>query len=107
MTKKETKKSDNGVSKGAIKQETDLGPSKPPLWVDSVTMAVRDDNICLLDFSAKLPEGRYEQAKIITTSNHLKKIVGLICNALDYYPEKTNKQSEPSTKNIKDTKIIK
>ncbi len=69
------------VSEIIIKTDTTL------IWVDALDPAKRSDGLVLIRLVANLPEGLIEQAKIITTQDHLKNSINNICRILDYYPE--------------------
>lgn len=58
------------------------------IWADVFNIGVRADNLCLLRFFSSLPEAAVEQARIITSRDHLKAFVDGACASLDYYPEK-------------------
>ena len=60
----------------------------PNLWIDSMSLAVREDNICVLRFFTMLPEGVFEQSRIMTDKNKLRGIADAICSSLNYYPTK-------------------
>ena len=68
--------------------EVRLNPDLNPIWVDNFTVAMRDDSLALMRFSANLPEGSVEQTQMMTSKEHLKKIVDLLCASLNYYPIK-------------------
>ncbi len=71
-------------------------PTLPNLWVDSLNVASREDNICVLRFFSSLPEGIFEQTRVMTDNQKLKKFVDAICNTLNYYP--TKKTAPPKGK---------
>ena len=63
-------------------------PTLPNLWVDSLNVAGREDNICVLRFFTSLPEGFFEQVRVMTDRQKLKQFINALCNAVDYYPTK-------------------
>lgn len=63
-------------------------PTLPNLWVDNLSVAAREDGICALRFFTTLPEGIFEQVRVMTDKQKLIKFVDAICNTLDYYPLK-------------------
>lgn len=58
------------------------------LWVDHIDMALRDDDMCLVRFATHLPEGFFEQAKIMTGRKHMLRFIDVLCEHFNYYPEK-------------------
>lgn len=70
----------------------------PTCWADYFNIGVRADGMVLLRFFATLPEGVFEQARVITGQDHVKKILDTICSSLDYYPKKSPKKSNPEKK---------
>ncbi len=71
-----------------IQHALNSNPSLPNLWVDSLNVAARGDNICALRFFTSLPEGVFEQVRVMTDKKKLQKFVDAICNTIDYYPTK-------------------
>jgi hypothetical protein len=45
----------------------------------------------MMRFAVGLPEGHYEQTRLMTTSKDLKKIIDVLCRVTKYYPGETNK----------------
>ena len=62
-----------------------------PIWVDTLNIGVREDDIVFIRFLTNLPEGTVEQTQIITSKDHMKKFVGAICSSINYYPSKKEK----------------
>ncbi|BDD87986.1 hypothetical protein [Desulfofustis limnaeus] len=62
------------------------------LWVDHTHLSIREDDLCMLRMSATLPEGLFEQAKIMTTKSHLRSLIDVLCKQLEYYPEPKEKK---------------
>lgn len=71
--------------------EMKLNPNLTTTWVDGVSFNLRDDNICLMRFMSTLPEGVYEQSRLMTSKEVLVKIAESLCLSLDYYPKKPKK----------------
>ena len=61
----------------------------PTTWVDNMIMAFREDDVCLLRFATQLPEGHFEQTRILTSKVHLQRMIDVMCSTLNYYPTKT------------------
>ena len=66
--------------------ELRLNSDISPVWIDGIEVGVRDDDICFLRLISELPEGAFEQYKIMTNRPNLKKIINSLCSALKYYP---------------------
>lgn len=59
-------------------------------WVDSMNLFLRSDApVAMLRFLAIVPPNTMmEVARIHTTTDHLKKIIDVLCKNLDHYPTK-------------------
>lgn len=58
-------------------------------FVDTFKVAVRSDDIVLMNFYSQLPEGiAQEQARLVTTSKGAAKFIELLCKLTGYYPDK-------------------
>lgn len=78
----------------SIKKEKNIQPivfnkntNLPNIWIDSFTLAKRNDDICMLRFFTHLPEGHFEQSRIITSKQNLEILVDKLCSALKYSPK--------------------
>ena len=65
-----------------------LNNQLPALFVDSLVSDVRDDNVHLLRFGARLPEGLYEQVRLIIQAQDLRNVIDGLCQQSNYYPIK-------------------
>jgi hypothetical protein len=68
--------------------ELNLNPRLSTIWIDTINLSIRDDNLLLIRFLTNLPEGIFEQSRLMTSKEHLKKFIDLFCSSLDYYPTK-------------------
>ena len=68
--------------------ELNLNSNLSTNWVDSININVRQDDLVLVRFLTNLPEGIFEQSRLMTSKEHLKKFTDLFCSLLDYYPTK-------------------
>ncbi len=68
--------------------ELHLNPNLSTSWIDTINIGVREDSLYLLRFLTNLPEGIFEQSRIMTSKEHLKKFIDALCSSLDYYPAK-------------------
>lgn len=71
--------------------ELNLNPRLSTSWVDTINVGVREDNMFLLRFLTNLPEGIFEQSRVMTSKEHVIKFIDLLCSTLDYYPVKKEK----------------
>lgn len=84
-----------------VKADILNNPSLPTPLVDTMNIASRVDDLCLLRFYSLLPEGVCEQSRFLVKSEQLKNIVDAICGQIGYYPEKPRKKKSPSKKKKK------
>ena len=77
--------------KGSPPLELKLNASLSTNWIDTINVRVRDDNLVLIRFLTNLPEGIFEQSRIMTSKEYLRKFIDLFCSSLDYYPTKNEK----------------
>jgi hypothetical protein len=66
--------------------ELNLNQKLQPIWIDDFNLNIRADNLCLIRFLTSLPEGVFEQTRVMTSKNNLKKLIDLMCSLLQYYP---------------------
>jgi hypothetical protein len=99
MTKADTKKAQKDQPEAHQQIDAHLDPKLPPICVDNLNVAIREDGISLLRFLTTLPEGSYEQSKLITTTANLKNFIEALCSTLDYYPEKKSQKPAAKKKN--------
>jgi len=62
-------------------------PILPVLWSDTLDVQYDQQN-ALLRFSATVEGHKIEVARVQTSLDHVKKMVDMFCNALNYYPTK-------------------
>lgn len=67
------------------------------IWIDIVNVAIREDGVCILRFFSNLPEGAFEQSRVVTNIKTLKSLADVLCSNLNYYPSKKSSV-------VKDTK---
>jgi hypothetical protein len=80
-----------------------IDPSLRLVWVDLAEILVRQDiPIATITFYSSLHDRIAEACRIQTTTDHLKKIAGIICSITDYYPERPkNKSQGGDTRQVK------
>jgi hypothetical protein len=66
--------------------ELTLNPKLSTFWIDSVNISIREDHLCLIRLLINLPEGVFEQSRMMITKENLKKTIDMLCFALDYDP---------------------
>ncbi|WP_417910247.1 hypothetical protein [Candidatus Electronema sp. PJ] len=67
-------------------QQLITNPELSTHFVDSVTISGRSDNLFLTRFSLQLPEGMFEQSRVLATKDFLCRFVDALCANLNYYP---------------------
>jgi hypothetical protein len=65
-----------------------LNPNLSTSWIDTINVGVREDNLLLIRFLTNLPEGIFEQSRVMTSKEHMKKFIDILCSSVDYYPTK-------------------
>ncbi len=65
-----------------------VDPTLKTLFCDNVNFALHGDGLVLLHVFSKLPVGAMEQARLMVTRDHAKRIVLALCKTLDYHPER-------------------
>jgi len=68
-----------------------LNHSLNTTWVDTVEVGKRNDDLVFIRFLTNLPEGVFEQMRIITGEERLRDFVDKFCDVLDYYPREKEK----------------
>ena len=74
-----------------------LNPGLSTNWIDTINIGVREDNLLLIRFLTNLPEGLFEQSRVMTSKEHLRKFIDLFCSSLDYYPTKNENITKKSS----------
>lgn len=64
----------------------------PILYVDGISVNHRDDGITYLSFTTNIPDYSVEQVRLMIDDKHLPQILDLLCDLLDYFPEKPIKK---------------
>jgi hypothetical protein len=68
------------------------------LYVDGAEIRKRNDGMHFIRFTADLPEGKFEQFRIIVDEEHLQAILDIMCSVSNYYPEKPVKPKQAKTR---------
>lgn len=63
-------------------------------WVDSFSVAVRDDGIAMIRGFASLPEGYHEQVRFLATRKNMESLVDILCDLMQYTPKPPVQQKE-------------
>lgn len=63
-------------------------------WVDVFNVSLREDGQVLVRFFTQLPEGVFEQSRIMTNKDQLKTLVDSICDGLGHYPVKKKEKKK-------------
>lgn len=64
----------------------------PTLYVDGLRISHRDDGMNYLSLRTNLPDYNIEQVRLIIDDQHLTSIIDLICEIIEYFPEKPTKK---------------
>ena len=72
-------------------------------FVDDVQIYSRKDGMWFIRYTAFLPEGKSEQARLMTDDKLLHEILDTMCSEANYYPQKPkkNKKKEVQGKTVK------
>lgn len=74
-----------------IKQlEVKYNESLPTIYCDSFELHKREDGMFLARFLTKVPEGIFEQSRVVLMKSDLNRIIDLFCRQADYYPQTIN-----------------
>jgi len=64
----------------------------PTLYVDGISASHRDDGINYVRLTTDIPGYIVEQVRLIIDDTHLRGIIDLLCQVLNYFPEKPIKR---------------
>ena len=73
-----------------------VNPLLPVMHCDHVAITTRSDDLLFLRFCSLLPEGIFEQAKLMISANSLKSMIDVLCKVCKYYPTEP-KEAEGKT----------
>lgn len=69
-----------------------LRPDIPTIYADKMQFLRRTDNSCILSWVQEVGRDLFvEQSRVMVSEEHMKRIINLICEHIDYYPEKKAK----------------
>lgn len=60
----------------------------PTLFVDDVVVRSRKDGMFFIRFTTTLPDGDWEQVRLMTDTKELQRIIDVLCRDSKYYPQK-------------------
>jgi hypothetical protein len=58
------------------------------VFVDNLTVSTRSDGMNLVRFTAALPEGFKEEARLVIPTENLKRMLEVLCEQCNYFPTK-------------------
>ncbi|MCI5121097.1 MAG: hypothetical protein D3908_07910 [Candidatus Electrothrix sp. AUS4] len=61
--------------------------SLPNVLIDKIHTLRRDDNLCMLRFFSSLPEGIFEQSRILVPDQLIRNFLDTTCKSYNYYPK--------------------
>lgn len=62
--------------------------SLPPIFVDGAIVSSRSDSMYYIRFVTHLPDAVQVQTAIMTSELPLKRIIDVLCESTNYYPDK-------------------
>lgn len=72
--------------------------SLPVLHIDDAYISYRDDKLVLVHFIANMPNGDFEQARIMIREDSLRDVIDTMCSVINYYPKKSSSKPSSTTK---------
>ena len=64
-------------------------PAVSTIWVDTMQILVRGDvGVATLRFETALPEAAYEACRLQMSVEHVKRMIEVMCQHVDYYPSR-------------------
>ena len=63
-----------------------LNSRLPSLFVDDLRISLRNDNMACVNFFSDMPEGKFEQTRIVTRKERLLHFIDALCRHTGYYP---------------------
>ena len=69
----------------------------PTLYVDGVRISRRKDGMNYLSLRTNLPDCNMEQVRLMIDYEHLTGIIDIICEIIEYFPEKPTKERRRSS----------
>ena len=93
--------SNNEQKKSNVNEQQIMGRADiPTLFIDTFNIGIRSDDFILLGCVQQLPDNTLvEQARIMFTKEHCKRLIKNLSQATGYYPEK------PVVENVDDEKL--
>ena len=79
-----------GASKKGVKPKVEFEANHGivTLFSDGINLGRRSDGTYILRWLSCLPEGNIEQARLALSADVMKKIIDLLCQQADHYPER-------------------
>ena len=78
------------------KLPVNLDNSLKTVFIDSLSINTRSDDIHYLSFLTSLPNGLYEQFRAIIPKKEMKDIIDVLCRECNYFPSKENTRKKTS-----------
>ena len=72
--------------------------SLPVLHIDNAYVSYREDKFVLAHFVANMPNGDFEQARIMIREDDLRTVIDTMCDVINYYPKKSSSKLSSPTK---------
>ncbi|MCI5137997.1 MAG: hypothetical protein D3922_06195 [Candidatus Electrothrix sp. AR1] len=68
--------------------------SLPNVLIDKIQTVRRGDNLCMMRFFTALPEGAFEQSRIVVPEQLIRNFLDSTCKTFDYYPKPEENSSQ-------------
>ena len=82
----------------------EANPTLQSVWFDMMAFAIHPStSVCEFDFFTKPPHRNgvaVEAARLITTEEHVKKMIDLLCTKMDHYPKKPRGRRDRGAKKV-------
>lgn len=69
-----------------VKRRLLVNPMLGTVFADSLVVNSREDGTVMLQCLSQVGDGAFEQARIVMTKEHVKRLADLLCRCTDHYP---------------------
>ena len=80
--------------------EVNLNNNLSTIYVDNIIPFRRNDGVYFIRCLSQLPQGLFEQARLMIDNEHIKSIINNLCKSADYYPTKSQKTTNSNVDDI-------
>lgn len=75
--------------------ELNANPSIPTVFIDAIQTLRRSDDHCILRLFTGLPEGSFEQSRMILTKKNFLEFLENSCKLFNHYPKAPEVEEKP------------